>query len=78
MNKFISFRRAAKSKSGKTNTWLVKTDDGTVLGRIKWFGRWRCYAFHPDDTTLYEHECLRMIADFCETQTKRLRKSWKR
>jgi hypothetical protein len=55
----------------KTSIWDVRTREGEAsLGEIRWFGRWRCFAFYPRADTLYEKQCLRDIADFCEAQTK--------
>lgn len=54
----------------KTAVWLIQTVDGmTDLGEVKFNGGWRCYAFFPLPKTLYERECLRDIADFCERKT---------
>ena len=57
--------------TGKTFVWRIAAKDHgpTMLGDIKWFGRWRRYAFFPLSDTVYEHECLRDIANFCEEQT---------
>jgi hypothetical protein len=30
---------------------------------------WRAYAYYPRTSTLYEKDCLRDIAQFCETET---------
>lgn len=54
----------------KTRTWTVVTlDEREVLGQIRWFGRWRKYAFFPERETVFEQDCLRRIASFCEEQT---------
>lgn len=51
--------------------WVVETkDEGYVLGVVKWFGRWRCYAYFPYPETVYEKDCLREIALWCEERTK--------
>ena len=44
------------------------------LGEVKWFGRWRGYAFFPELYTIYEQKCMREIADFIEAQTKEHRR----
>jgi hypothetical protein len=44
-------------------------DAAPILGTVKWFGRWRCYAFFPSQQTVYEKTCLREIADFCQDMT---------
>lgn len=58
--------------TGKTKWWLVLTNDAhpVKLGTVKWFGRWRQYGFFPEPNTVYERQCLRDIADFCETKTQ--------
>ena len=77
MDKFIEFGAAKKSDSGKTLIWPVTARDGVELGEIRWFGRWRTYAFYPEPFTVFERHCLRKIADFCEAQTLKLRAQWR-
>ena len=36
---------------------------GDLLGRIKWFGRWRQYAFFPESGTVWNPDCLRDVND---------------
>lgn len=68
---WIEFTDEHPSASGKTNSWLVRaSSDGTVLGRIAWHAPWRCYGFCPAQLTVFEKDCLRLIADFCETRTR--------
>ena len=60
--------------TGKTNRFQVRAKDGEVLlGSIHFWGRWRCYAFFPLEGTVFERNCLRDIADFCESETKKWR-----
>lgn len=54
----------------KTRRWIICADDGEVeLGEVKWLGKWRCYCFFPLNDTLYEKQCLRDLANFCERKT---------
>ena len=53
----------------KTMIWNVLTNDGFVLGQVKWFTRWRRYCFFPAAETVYEQVCLREIAQFIEDRT---------
>jgi hypothetical protein len=54
-----------------SSVWEVwAADKMTHLGSVKWLGRWRCYAFRPATNTLFEKQCLRDLATFCERQTK--------
>ena len=51
----------------KTNVWRVVTKDlWDSLGEIKWFSRWRQYAFFPFAGTIFEKTCLGDIANFME------------
>ena len=55
--------------TGKTKTWDVMTkEEHAILGEIRWFGRWRGYAFFPLTDTVFEKTCLRDIANFIEEQ----------
>lgn len=59
-------------KGLKTKQWEIVTRGqvSTILGCVKWFARWRAYAFFPVNQTVYEQKCLREIATFCEERTK--------
>jgi len=78
MKKWIKFSRPRKSKSGKTKIWKGLSSYDDSLGEIAWYGRWRKYAFSPEIYTVYEQDCLRKIAEFCEDESKKLRKSWRK
>jgi len=68
--KWVRFDSTGPSDSGRTHTWSVRSIQGNIyLGAVKWFGQWRRYAFYPDEATVFEQDCLRDIAAFCETQT---------
>lgn len=71
---WITFKDAGESVSGKTRIWTVDVADPDIitisLGEVKWFGRWRKYAFFPKAETVFEQCCLREIAEFCERQTR--------
>lgn len=57
---------------------VVAKDGGDPLGEVKWFGRWRKYAFFPERDCVFEQDCLRVIAEFCERHTRELRQQWSR
>ena len=68
---YITFEFDGFSESGKTSVWQVwSKEGGNHLGDVRWFGRWRCYAFFPNHSTVFERKCLRDIADFCERETQ--------
>lgn len=76
MNKWVEFGAPTLSDSGKTNVWEVLSSNKSGLGEIRWYGKWRKYAFFPLALTIFEQDCLRRIADFCEAESKKLRKQW--
>lgn len=75
ISKYVHFQFQERSKSLKTLVWEVQTNDGedTLLGHVKWYGPWRQYSFFTDSPftdLVFEKQCLRDIANFCEEQTK--------
>ena len=70
MSNWIEFLDPHASETGKTWIWPIATKPrGAMLGEVRWFSRWRRYAFFPLPGTVFEQDCLRDIAEFCELQT---------
>ena len=62
---WIRFELSGATATAKTQMWNVVAKDGNlVIGRIRWFGRWRKYAFFPANNTVFETTCLNDIAAF--------------
>lgn len=80
MGDWIEFVYYRDSPSGKTKIWWVMTKGDNVikLGVIKYYSHWRKYSFFPEPRTVFEQDCLRNIAQFCEYQTTSHKKaiSW--
>lgn len=38
--------------------------DSAPLGWIRWYGPWRCYAFFPENRTIFNHGCLKTINEY--------------
>lgn len=67
---WIKFAEVDLKDGRKTKVWAVLTLDGrTCLGRVGWYPAWRRYVYAPHKDTLYEQDCLRLIATFCEGKT---------
>lgn len=49
---------------------VISRHNGTSLGDVKWYAKWRQYTFFPGPATLYDCKCLREIAEYCEFKTK--------
>jgi hypothetical protein len=72
--KWIYFKEQP-SPGRKTKIFTIRSLDGnSFLGLVKWYGAWRKYCFFPSEKTVYEWDCLRDIADFCQEQTKEYKK----
>ena len=70
---FVEFPAA-----GKTRNWTVTANEGgAVLGIVKWYIPWRKYCFFPERNCVFEQDCLRDIAEFCEVRTKTHREELK-
>ena len=68
--KWVIFALAAE-QNPKTSVWnVLSKEGGETLGQVRWYGRWRKYAFFPRPNTLYENDCLRDIAGFIELAMK--------
>jgi len=62
-SKYLKFYLAVQGQ--KTQKWHVYSKNhDSFLGYIKWFGRWRQYAFFPAAETVWNPECLGDICDF--------------
>ena|SRR2546426_700037 len=68
---YIRFVHTGQSESGKTMIWRVENElDRIFLGSVKWFSKWRTYAFDAEPDIVFEKTCLRDIAQFCEELTE--------
>ena len=74
-NPYLRFALDARASAGrKTEVWnVLATRDNARLGTIRWFGRWRQYAFFPAEGTTFNADCLEAIATFCRVLTRRHR-----
>lgn len=76
MAKWIEFVILPREKIGeKTTRWQVIPKEQErakqhPLGVVKWYGGFRRYSFFPAPNTIFEQQCLRDIADFCQEQTR--------
>lgn len=75
-DKILEFTESrANHPQRKTKIWLVENKtNGSHLGEVRWQGAWRQYCFFPADDCVFEKNCLRRIADYCEARTIEHRK----
>jgi hypothetical protein len=58
-------------EGAKTRKVFVCGITSGMLGEIKWFGRWRQYAFFPSRNTIFNPDCM---MDICSV-IKKLKES---
>lgn len=68
--KYLIFVDLQARPEMRTRIWAIKPKTGGIIGQIRWFSSWRQYALFPTQNSVFERQCLRDIADFCERKTK--------
>jgi hypothetical protein len=63
MSKYLEFKLLEQKPKTKVIEVISKLH-GDRLGIVKWFGRWRQYAFFPETGTLFNKECLHDIEEY--------------
>lgn len=63
MSKYLAFILLEQKSKTKVIEVISKLH-GFRLGVIKWFGRWRQYAFFPENGTVFNVECLNLIQSY--------------
>lgn len=64
MQKYVRFDEV-ENLGKKTRIWWVRnivTD--FRVGVVKWHGAWRKYCFFPSPDTLFDSDCMALIAEF--------------
>ncbi|MEA2677187.1 MAG: hypothetical protein QOJ81_1328 [Chloroflexota bacterium] len=69
LSEFVTVEQLPTAPGRKTAIWDV-LGRSTRLGEIRWFSRWRCYALFPPPGTLFNSDCLNVLAQFCARATK--------
>ncbi len=69
---YLQFKQWGTSDSGLTKLWTVLGAQDKVLGSIRWYAPWRKYCFYCSalQCVVFDVNCLREIADFCEAETR--------
>ncbi len=73
---YLNFRdRGLVGEGRKTRVYdIISRLKGTKLGEVRWYALWRQYVFYPHNA-LFDKNCLRDIADYCELKTKQYREA---
>lgn len=73
----IAAEEAAVTPTAKTKKWrIINRRHGISLGIVRWHAHWRQYVFAPEPGTIYNRECMGLIAKFVSDQTELHRKQW--
>lgn len=68
--KYIEFEEQP-NPGKKSRIWLVIARKEECVGRIAWRGAWRKYVLEPLPNMVFDQDCMRLIADFCEDRTRK-------
>jgi hypothetical protein len=75
VNPYIRFVGPRYTPSGKTRIWsVIATRNDALLGEIRYYGRWRQYAFFPEPNTIFNPDCMDEVSKFCREETTRQRR----
>lgn len=78
LGKYMAALPPTLSATGKTQIWSIRSARGVdilgCLGEVRWFGRWRCYAFFPEHDTVFNAACMTELVEFCDKETKEHRR----
>jgi len=74
LGKYMFVREPMNSKTGKTKIWIIVDRNNSPLGDVRWFGRWRCYAFFPEPDTVFNASCMNELVSFCDGATEKQRR----
>ncbi len=67
VDKYMRFVSKGTSPTGITKRWVLQnTRTGEIVGWVQWHGPWRRYCYFDKEASLYDSDCLRLIADFLE------------
>jgi hypothetical protein len=65
------------SKTEKTKMVVViSAHDNEVLGRIAWYGKWRCYVFHPLPDIIWSDDCLEELSKYIRNLNMEQKGTW--
>ena len=57
--KYFTVEPLPREAHRKTQDWdILNKRQGTVIGRISWYGKWGQYCFTPEGTTVWSAGCL--------------------
>jgi hypothetical protein len=62
MSAYLRFEhgRSPSEKTAVVRVYSLRSGD--LLGQIRWMGRWRQYAFYPENLTIWNPDCLADIS----------------
>lgn len=54
----------ARSHPAMPDVWAIYARDGSVLGGIEWYARWRQFEFLPQQGAAFSWDCLKALSEF--------------
>lgn len=63
IGKYLRAVQLVRPMTRKTDTWSILSNDGDILGSVRWYGPWRQYVFCPVNA-IFNAGCLKDIVAF--------------
>lgn len=63
MTEYLRFLETKPDDRKTKIVFVHSTQSGALLGEIRWFGRWRQYAFYPHALTIWNPDCLDAVSE---------------
>lgn len=60
-NEYLAFTEFVPEGRKTAVVNVSASRDGAPLGQVRWFGRWRQYAFFPEPECVFNQGCLTTI-----------------
>jgi hypothetical protein len=77
-NQYLTYQDMTPADKTTAVVEVIAVRNGALLGTIRWFGRWRKYAFHAEPYCWFDPGCLEEIAANLTRMTETWRERRKR
>jgi len=58
VSKYLIFKQIERKNRKTLLIEVISKIHEFNLGKIKWYGMWRQYCFHPEQNTVFNSQCL--------------------
>lgn len=70
IGEYLEAKQLPQPEKRKTHRYEIVNRSGDELGRVRWYGPWRQYVFHPEIETLFNYQCMIDLAALLKALNK--------